>query len=79
MARPPAELDPRHSVVHGLAHETLDAKAAWFAALSPLERYDAALQMLAMLQALQPALGTREQDDDRRPSAAVRVVEAPRR
>lgn len=59
--------------------EELASKVAWFAELTPLERYDAALQMLAMLQSLQPALGTREQDDDRRPSATVRIVTAPLR
>jgi hypothetical protein len=62
-----------------MADEELASKVEWFASLTPLERYDAALQMLAMLQALQPALGTREQDDDRRPSATVRIVAAPRR
>lgn len=67
-----------HGISHSLQEEELLAKVEWFAGLTPLERYDAALQMLAMLQALQPALGTREQDDDRRPSATVRIVEAPR-
>lgn len=64
---------------HSMDDEELAAKVEWFRTLSPLERYEAAMQMLAMLQALQPALGSREQDDDRRPSATVRIVEAPRR
>ncbi len=68
-----------HGISHSMADEELASKVEWFASLTPLERYDAALQMLAMLQALQPALGTREQDDDRRPSATVRIVAAPRR
>ncbi len=64
-------------ISHSMQDEELSAKVEWFATLSPLERYEAALQMLAMLQALQPALGTREQDDDRRPSATIRIVTAP--
>ncbi len=63
-------------ISHSMQDEELAGKVAWFATLTPLERYDAALQMLAMLQALQPALGTREQDDDRRPSATIRIVTA---
>lgn len=66
-------------ISHSMLEEDLLAKVQWFAGLTPIERYDAALQMLAMLQALQPAVGSREQDDDRRPSASVRIVEAPRR
>ncbi|MCB9737867.1 MAG: hypothetical protein H6747_01290 [Deltaproteobacteria bacterium] len=66
-------------ISHSMEDEDLAAKVAWFRTLSPLERYEAAMQMLAMLQALQPDLGSREQDDDRRPSATVRIVEAPRR
>ena len=65
-------------ISHSWEDEELSGKAAWFANLSPLERYDAALQMLAMLKTLQPELGNREQDDDRRPSATVRIIESPR-
>lgn len=66
-------------ISHSMEDEEFAAKVAWFATLTPLERYDTALQMLAVLQELQPALGLREQDDDRRPSATVRIVAAPRR
>ncbi|MEY3011355.1 MAG: hypothetical protein RIT45_90 [Pseudomonadota bacterium] len=68
-----------HGISHSMEDEGLAAKVEWFRKLSPLQRYETAMQMLAMLQALQPELGSREQDDDRRPSATVRIVEAPRR
>jgi len=68
-----------YGISHSMLDEEFQSKVDWFSCLTQLERYEAALQMLAMLQALQPALGKREQDDDRRPSATVRIVAAPRR
>jgi len=63
-------------VVHGDEHESVEAKAAWFATLTVEQRLRVLSDMYDLAVALNPSL-RRGTDDAGPPGAAVQVVELP--
>jgi hypothetical protein len=64
-------------VVHGFEHESIEAKAAWFASLSVIERIQQLDSMYRLAVSLNPKL--REGSDVGPTSISVRVLELPSR
>lgn len=66
-------------VSHDFAEEDLLAKAEWLQALTPVERYEAMVDMVEMLKKMRPSLGREEETAVRWPGATVRVLAAVQR
>jgi hypothetical protein len=63
-------------VVHGYEHESIEAKAAWFATLTIEERLHLLSVMYGLAVALNPSL-RRGTDDAGPPGATVQFIELP--